>query len=83
MNRQRTERINVMLEPDEVELIDAWRYEHHIPSRSAAVRELIRRGLQAGSPDDRHDHHTKSKDYGLRSKPSPKITLLVAAEFST
>lgn len=68
MNKQRTERINVMLEPDEVELLDAWRYEHHIPSRSAAVRELIRRGLQDHSQDGEHDHSIKSKDYGLRSR---------------
>ncbi len=70
MNGQRTERINVMLEPDEVELVDAWRYDHHIPSRSAALRELIRRGLHASGQHDQHDHRKKSKDYGLRDKPS-------------
>lgn len=65
MKEQRTERVQIMLEPDEVRLIDNWRYENRIPSRSAAVRELVRRGLDPVSRHYQTDPRRKSKDYGL------------------
>lgn len=42
---KRTEKIQIMLDDDELEAIDNWRFEHRLPSRAAAIRELIRRGL--------------------------------------
>jgi hypothetical protein len=36
-----------MLEPAERKAIDDWRFERRMPSRAAAVRELLRRGLAA------------------------------------
>jgi hypothetical protein len=44
-DRKRSERIQLMLDVDELEAIDAWRFDNRLPSRAAAIRELIRRGL--------------------------------------
>ncbi len=40
-------RLQIMLQPRELEVIEEWRFSKRMPSRAAAVRELIRRGLQA------------------------------------
>ncbi len=40
-----------MIDDDELELIDDWRFKHRLPSRAAAIRELIRRGLTASEFD--------------------------------
>lgn len=45
---KRTEKIQVMLDDNELEAIDNWRFDKRLPSRAAAIRELIRRGLVAG-----------------------------------
>jgi hypothetical protein len=45
MTVSRLERLQVMLTPEELQAIDNWRFEHRISSRSAAVRELLRRGM--------------------------------------
>jgi hypothetical protein len=34
-----------MLSPDELTLIDDFRFKQRMPSRAAAVRELMKRGL--------------------------------------
>jgi metal-responsive CopG/Arc/MetJ family transcriptional regulator len=44
---ERPERLQIMLTADELAALENWRFERHMPSRSAAVRELLRRGLQA------------------------------------
>jgi len=44
-NRKRAERLQVNLSTDEVDAIDKFRFQARIPSRAAAVRELLRRGL--------------------------------------
>ena len=46
-NGKRNERILVMLSLEELRTIDTWRFSRRMPSRSAALRELLRRGLQA------------------------------------
>ena len=56
---QRGERLQIMLDADELKVLDDFRYAHRMPSRAAAIRELLRRGLGDGS---------ESKDLtGLRS----------------
>jgi hypothetical protein len=49
-----------MLDVDELEAIDAWRFDHRLPTRAAAIRELIRRGLmnQAMEPPETKDLRT-------------------------
>jgi hypothetical protein len=40
-------RMQIMLQPEELGAIDDWRFLKRMPSRAAAVRELLRRGLAA------------------------------------
>ncbi|MEP6482343.1 MAG: hypothetical protein ABJA94_10100 [Rhodoglobus sp.] len=44
---QRGERLQIMLEETELKAVDDFRYQNRMPSRAAAVRELLRRGLAA------------------------------------
>lgn len=43
----RGERLQIMLEKAELEALDDFRFSNRLPSRAAAVRELLRRGLAA------------------------------------
>ena len=43
----RGERLQIMLTSEELAALDQWRFSRHMPSRAAAVRELLRRGLAA------------------------------------
>jgi hypothetical protein len=38
-------RVQVMLRWDELTALDDWRFANRMPSRLAAVRELLRRGI--------------------------------------
>lgn len=42
---RRTERLQLMLDDEELTRIDDWRFDNRIPIRAAAIRELIRRGM--------------------------------------
>ena len=41
----RDERLQIMLAPAELSALDDFRFKHRMPSRAAAVRELLKRGL--------------------------------------
>ena len=41
----RGERLQIMLAPEELEALDNFRFQQRMPSRAAAVRELLRLGL--------------------------------------
>jgi hypothetical protein len=61
---ERGERLQIMLNAEELAAVENWRFERRMPSRAAAVRELLRRGLAAegfltAGPG------TKSQDFGL------------------
>ena len=43
----RAERLQILLAADELNAIEDFRFDHHMPSRAAAVRELLRRGIAA------------------------------------
>jgi hypothetical protein len=43
----REERLQIMLSPGELNAVDNYRFQHRMPSRAAAVRELLRHGLGA------------------------------------
>jgi hypothetical protein len=61
---KRGERLQIMLTPEEVSALDDWRFARRMPSRAAAIRELLKRGLSAegfGIADGR----SKSKDFGV------------------
>lgn len=46
-NLSRGERLQIMLTDKELEALDTWRFKARMPSRAAAVRELLKRGLAA------------------------------------
>ena len=64
----RAERLQIMLSSDEVVALDNWRFDKRMPSRAAAIRELLRRGL-ASEGFMTADGHMKSKDYGVVETP--------------
>ncbi len=62
-NELRGERLQVMLSPEELALVDDFRFKHRMPTRTAAVRELLKLGLatiglNAGAG-------VKSSDFGV------------------
>lgn len=44
-NLARGERLQIMISPDELAVVDDFRFNQRMPSRAAAVRELFRLGL--------------------------------------
>jgi hypothetical protein len=60
----RGERLQIMLTKEELTAVDNWRFGRRMPSRAAAVRELLRRGLSAEGFAV-SDGATKSGDYGV------------------
>ena len=46
---RRTERVQVILPADELAAIEDFRFQARMPSRSAAIRELLRRGMARAS----------------------------------
>lgn len=63
---QRGERLQIMLSNDELVVLDEWRFTKRMPSRAAAIRELLKRGLVAEGFDVAGSR-SKSKDFGLIS----------------
>ncbi|WFU16899.1 hypothetical protein [Bradyrhizobium sp. CB3481] len=58
----RGERLQVMLSPDELTLIDDFRFKHRMPTRAAAVRELLKLGLTVSASNA---DGAKSSSYGV------------------
>ena len=50
--QERTQRLIVIVTPEQLEAINNFRFRARIPSLAAAVRELLRRGLSAQREDD-------------------------------
>ncbi|MGF6429766.1 MULTISPECIES: hypothetical protein [Bradyrhizobium] len=63
MNELRAERLQVMLSPEELSALDDFRFKHRMPTRAAAVRELLKLGLAGGATDGAAG--VKSSDYGV------------------
>jgi hypothetical protein len=61
----RGERLQVMLSPEELTVIDDFRFKHRMPTRAAAVRELLKLGLNALASDG---EGMKSSNYGVFSR---------------
>ncbi len=65
----RGERLQIMLAGEELAALDDFRFKARMPSRAAAVRELLQRGLAAEglyTPDGR----SKSSDFGVLAPPT-------------
>ena len=60
----RGERLQIMLTREELRALDDWRFKRRMPSRAAAVRELLKRGL-AAEGFSIADEDVKSRDFGL------------------
>ena len=60
----RGERLQIMLTPEELALVDDWRFKKRMPSRAAAVRELLKRGLAAEGFDVAAQGQ-RSQDFGI------------------
>ena len=65
----RGERLQIMLSHEELRAIDDWRFQSRMPSRAAAIRELLMRGLRAAGYDAPIDG-AKSSDYGVLKSPN-------------
>ncbi|MFT4115867.1 hypothetical protein [Bradyrhizobium sp.] len=63
MNDLRAERLQVMLSPEELAAVDDFRFKHRMPTRAAAVRELLKLGLAAAGIDAAAG--VKSSDFGV------------------
>jgi len=65
----RGERLQIMLTGEELEALDDWRFARRMPSRAAAVRELLKRGLAAEGVEIA-EQGSKSKDFGVVEGPA-------------
>ena len=69
----REERLQIMLSPEELKALDNFRFMHRMPSRAAAVRELLRQGLERQGLDAAGvvtgNAGVKSRDYGVLRSP--------------
>jgi hypothetical protein len=63
MNDVRGERLQVMLSPEELAAVDDFRFKHRMPTRAAAVRELLKLGLASIGVDA--SAGVKSSEYGV------------------
>jgi hypothetical protein len=63
MNDLRGERLQIMLSPEELSVVDDFRFQHRMPTRAAAVRELLRLGLT--SVGETAGPRVKSSNYGV------------------
>jgi len=63
MSEMRGERLQVMLSPEELAAVDDFRFRHRMPTRAAAVRELLKFGLAVSGVDGTAG--VKSSDYGV------------------
>ncbi len=71
MSLNRVERLQIMLTEDELTVIDDWRFERQMPSRAAAIRELLQRGLVADG-FARADRSMQSKNFSVVPKQGSK-----------
>jgi hypothetical protein len=64
----REERLQVMLSAKELKAVDTFRFGHRMPSRAAAIRDLLRLGLEAtGAVVD--NAGISSGEYGVLKQP--------------
>lgn len=66
----RGERLQIMLTRDELDALDTWRFQKRMPSRAAAIRELLKRGLHADGFSSA-DGGSRSRDFGVTGSSTP------------
>ena len=70
----RGERLQIMLTKEELEALDIWRFARRMPSRAAAIRELLKRGLTVEGFEI-VEGNNKSEDFGVTGASTPSPTL--------
>jgi hypothetical protein len=65
----REQRLQIMLAPEELKAVDNFRFQHRMPSRAAAIRELLRHGIAAIGLTIAENAGIKSRDYGVVKAP--------------
>ena len=63
----RGERLQIMLSGHELTVLDDFRFRRRMPSRAAAIRELLKRGLAAEGFESAA-FGTKSEQFGVTGK---------------
>jgi hypothetical protein len=66
MSDTRGERLQVMLSPEELTALDDFRFKHRMPTRAAAVREILKLGLTVMAPTAVPG--VKSSNFGVFSR---------------
>jgi len=66
-DRLRAERLQIMLSPEELTVLDDFRFKKRMPSRASAIRELLKRGL-AAEGFSLATYGSKSSEYGVVGK---------------
>lgn len=66
----RETRLQIMLTDAELAAIDDWRFKHRMPSRAAAIRQLLQVGL--GVSQSQADPGKRSRDFGLLGSKSDR-----------
>jgi hypothetical protein len=64
----RGERLQIMLSGEELTVLDDFRFRKRMPSRAAAIRELLKRGL-AAEGFQAAAFGAKSEEFGVIGKP--------------
>jgi hypothetical protein len=64
INREREQRLQIMLSAGELAAVDDFRFKFRLPSRAAAIRELLKRGLE-GQQTGPANAGSRSKDFGV------------------
>ena len=60
----RETRLQIMLSGEELAALGDWRFTQRMPSRAAAIRHLLRLGLEAAVRSD-SNRPTRSQDFGV------------------
>jgi hypothetical protein len=68
VSRIRAERLQIMLTEEELKAVDDFRFRKRMPSRAAAIREILKRGL-VGEGFDIAASGAKSQDFGVTEGP--------------
>jgi|GraSoiStandDraft_46_1057282.scaffolds.fasta_scaffold359621_2 metal-responsive CopG/Arc/MetJ family transcriptional regulator len=63
-NRERDERLQIMLSAEELRALDDFRFKNRMPSRASAIREILRRGLGVDGQNGA-EAGSKSSDFGV------------------
>ena len=64
MPLSRDERLQIMLTEAEMRRLNQWRFSNRMPTKAAAIRELLRRGL-----------HTEGFDIAPHGIPSKRFAI--------